>query len=138
MENTGQCACGRVKYHVTGEPLRQAICYCSECQKRTGSAFGVQAWFPAEAVEITEGKTRVFKRTADSGNWIKFHFCENCGTTLMWDAQVFPEGRCIAAGTLDDSDWIEPHVQTFKSSRQNWTPVYEHIAAMDSSNQGKK
>jgi hypothetical protein len=138
MENTGGCACGAVKYQVSGEPFRMSICYCRECQLRTGSAFGIQAIFPADGVKITKGTTKIFERTADSGNWIKFHFCDNCGTTMMYEAEVFPGGRGIAVGTLDNSDWVEPNVQVYKRSRQNWMPVFAHIEALETSNVGKK
>lgn len=38
---TGGCQCGSVRYVLTSEPLRVAACHCTECQRQSGSAFGM-------------------------------------------------------------------------------------------------
>ena len=40
------------------------MCHCLACQKRTGSAFGLQARWPADRVTI-EGDARTYQRTGD-------------------------------------------------------------------------
>jgi hypothetical protein len=45
MPRTAQCACGRLRIIVEGEPLLVAACHCDFCQKRTGSIFAAQALF---------------------------------------------------------------------------------------------
>lgn len=42
---TAQCGCGRAKITVANEPVLVGACHCDFCQKRTGSLFGVQAYF---------------------------------------------------------------------------------------------
>ncbi len=37
----GRCQCGAVEYEFTGSPQTVHACHCSECQKRSGSAFGL-------------------------------------------------------------------------------------------------
>jgi hypothetical protein len=39
------CSCGQLQVTTTGEPVRISVCHCLACQRRTGSAFGVQARF---------------------------------------------------------------------------------------------
>lgn len=77
------CSCGKLRVETRGEPTRISMCHCLECQRRTGSAFGMQARFPDDAVTI-EGTSRAFTRTADSGNRITFHFCPECGSTVYY------------------------------------------------------
>jgi hypothetical protein len=38
---TGGCQCGSVRYVVTTEPIRLSACHCKECQRQSGSAFGM-------------------------------------------------------------------------------------------------
>ena len=38
---TGCCGCGAIRYRVTAEPLISYLCHCTECQRRTSSAFGL-------------------------------------------------------------------------------------------------
>ena len=46
------CHCGQLRLEVTGEPFAVSICNCLACQRRTGSAFGMQAGFRADQVQI--------------------------------------------------------------------------------------
>jgi hypothetical protein len=52
------CSCGQLRLIADGDPIRVSICHCHECQRRTGSVFGVQARFDAEQLR-TEGRSLV-------------------------------------------------------------------------------
>lgn len=58
----GGCLCGAVRYRVRGEPKISAVCHCNVCKRRTGSAFGMSAYFDEADVEVTSGalKTHQF------------------------------------------------------------------------------
>ena len=55
------CSCGQLLVTCEGEPRRVSLCHCLECQRRTGSAFGIAAFFTREALAIT-GDANSFKR----------------------------------------------------------------------------
>src|SRR5215467_11595804 len=74
MTRIAHCCCGALRAEVTGEPPRVAICHCMECQRRTGSAFGLVIFFPKEQVR-TEGPSKVYLRCSDAGRKVEFHFC---------------------------------------------------------------
>jgi hypothetical protein len=38
---TGGCQCGTIRYEVAGAPKRLVVCHCSDCQRQSGSAFGM-------------------------------------------------------------------------------------------------
>lgn len=38
---SGECNCGNVTYEVFRAPLLTYVCHCGNCQKRSGSAFGM-------------------------------------------------------------------------------------------------
>jgi len=42
----GGCQCGRIRYEVEEQPGILSLCYCSECQKQSGSAFGMSWILP--------------------------------------------------------------------------------------------
>ena len=58
------CSCGQLRLSAEGEPIRVSVCQCLACQRRTGSAFGVQAGFDAEQV-TTEGTSRHTRRSPE-------------------------------------------------------------------------
>jgi hypothetical protein len=83
MTRIAACDCGRLRATCEGEPVRVSVCHCLECQKRTGSVFGVSARYPKEKVKA-EGPSRQYTRIADSGFKVTFDFCPSCGTTVHW------------------------------------------------------
>jgi hypothetical protein len=54
ITRTATCSCGQLRVIAQGEPVRVSICHCRACQRRTGSAFGIQARWPWDQVK-TEG-----------------------------------------------------------------------------------
>jgi hypothetical protein len=117
----GGCLCGAVRYRVTGEPRLAAVCHCTLCKRRTGSACGFAAYFDEAAVEITSGEPKTYEYRSDETNrGGPMKFCPTCGTTVTWSAEAFPGVRGIAAGTFDDPNWIKPTFHTWTRSALHW------------------
>jgi hypothetical protein len=75
MTREGGCVCGAVRYRVEGEPVRNSVCSCTFCQRRTGSAFGFGAYFKAEQVAV-KGRLNTYEHRSDeTGRWLRFEFC---------------------------------------------------------------
>ena len=49
MTRTAHCSCGALRVEVSADPDAVGVCHCGECQRRTGSVFGVGAFFQARA-----------------------------------------------------------------------------------------
>ncbi len=125
------CSCGQLSVACEGEPVRISMCHCFACQRRTGSAFGVQARFPREQVEI-EGRTTEFARAADSGNKVIFSFCPVCGSTVYWVLEGAPGVVAVAVGAFADPGFPTPRHSVYNASRHAWTmtaadPDMEHL-----------
>ena len=45
------CACGQLQVTCRGEPRKVSLCHCLDCQKRTGSAYGIAAFYLRENVD---------------------------------------------------------------------------------------
>src|SRR3954447_4272590 len=89
---TGRCLCGGVTYPVDAEPVVQAVCHCSECQRQTSSPFSVVVGVPREALQ-TEGDTLSSFATVSeaSGGETNRHFCSNCGSPLFSLSSGMPD-----------------------------------------------
>jgi hypothetical protein len=74
---TGGCQCGSVRYILAMEPIRLAACHCKECQRQSGSAFGMSRPVKKDSLTVT-GATKQVTRIADSGNEVKGVFCPEC------------------------------------------------------------
>lgn len=134
MTLTGGCACGAVRYEVNGEALRIGVCHCKQCQRRTGSAFGMGCFFTKDGVKVTQGTTRAYERISDAGNRVRFQFCTSCGSTVMWETEALPQAFGIAGGTLDDTDWIEPKLHVWAKEAQSWFEFPDGVDVLQESN----
>jgi hypothetical protein len=65
QRNEGGCVCGAVRYVADGDPERVTVCHCTWCQRRTGSAFGVEAVFKMEAVSLAGDAVRTYRHVSD-------------------------------------------------------------------------
>lgn len=99
----GSCTCGRIAIEARGAPLFTAVCACRNCRTRTGSAFGVSAYFDEVSVLQTVGAPAVFRGTSRKGRWLDYRFCPDCGTTVWWTAEFRPGAIGVAAGLFADA-----------------------------------
>ncbi len=101
------CACGQLSVACAGDAVRVSVCHCLECQRRTGSVFGVAARFAPAQLTI-EGRSSEYTRVADSGDKVVFRFCPVCGSTVCWTQPAFPDGIAVAVGAFADPNFT-PH-----------------------------
>jgi hypothetical protein len=117
----GGCLCETVRYRVAGQPNIAAVCHCTRCQRMTGSAFSIPAYFDEAAVQITSGVLKTYECRSDETNrWLRLEFCPICGTTVTWTAEWSPRTRGIAVGTFDDPNWIKPAAHIWTRSALHW------------------
>lgn len=129
-ERLASCSCGKLTVRTQGEPTRISICHCLACQQRTGSVFGAQARFPADAVTI-EGQSTEFARTGDEGTTARFHFCPQCGSTVFYLMDAVPGAVAIPVGAFADPDFPQPRVSVYEVRKHRWVGLPGDIEHLD-------
>ena len=64
-KHSGGCACGKVRYHTIGQPVKTGLCHCRYCQLRTGTAFGISVYFKKENLKIESGDLKKYTFTTE-------------------------------------------------------------------------
>ena len=119
MTSHAACSCGQLQLTIEGEPSRNAMCHCLACQRRTGAVISNQVRYRNDQVTIT-GKSTEWKRRADSGNAMTFHFCPVCGSTVFWENAGFPGHVSVAIGNFADPSFPAPSIAVWEDSRHPW------------------
>jgi hypothetical protein len=129
---TGRCLCGSVTYSADADPVAQAVCHCTDCQRQTGNPFSVLVAVPRDAFEV-QGSTLASYTTIgeDHGGETERKFCSACGAPIFSFAAVMPEMVFLKAGSLDDSSWLEPAIEAWTSSAQPWAPRFENTTQLE-------
>jgi len=122
VRRTASCSCGQLRIECRGAPTKVSLCHCLECQRRTGSAFGIAAFFEIDGVKIS-GQSRAFTRQGDSGFPVVLHFCETCGSTVFWYPTRKPSAVAVAVGSFADPEFPRPEQAVYQASRHPWLTV---------------
>jgi hypothetical protein len=120
MSRKASCSCGELHVEVNGEPKMVVACSCINCQKRTGSVFGVSAYFANDQVVAKNGEFKSFTSIGDSGGKIERHFCPHCGSTVFWEAGFVPQSLGIAVGCFSDPMFPQPIAAAWCVSKHEW------------------
>jgi hypothetical protein len=102
------------------------MCHCLACQRRTGSAFGIQARFPADRVRVV-GRHADYVRTSDEGEERTFRFCPYCGATVFYTIASAPDVVAVPVGAFADPSFPPPRVSVYEARRHPWVSVPEAI-----------
>jgi hypothetical protein len=120
---TGQCLCGAVRYTLSEEPLVVYACHCTDCQKRSGSAFGLSMWVRRGAIEVTQGEAALHTSTQRDGRPRFGRVCAQCGIRLWSEPGHHPGLAIIRPGTLDDTSSLRPVAHLWTRSAQPWVII---------------
>ena len=127
----GGCQCGRLRYAITGDPVAVIACHCTECQKQSGSAFGMSMIVGQGAFRWLAGEPRTFTTTTDSGATKDCLFCSECGNRILNALSSLPAVLNVKPGTLDETAWLEPSIHVWLDSKQPWAPVPDGVRRFD-------
>jgi len=124
----GGCQCGFVRYSITDEPIRLNVCHCKDCQRQSGSAFGMSLVIRPEAFRLEAGNIKEFEVQADSGRAKTCGFCPACGVRIYNRTDALCS---VKAGTLDDTSELKPDAHYWTRSRQSWPILGDDIPQYD-------
>ena len=105
VTRTAACFCGDLTLTLEGDPQLVSSCCCTRCQRRTGSFFGVTAYFDPAQIIARTGEEQTFRRV-DAATTL--HRCAGCGTSVWyapddpeeWGGVIGVAGGCFADPTL--------------------------------------
>ena len=123
------CHCGQLRLAVDGDPFVVSICNCRACQRRTGSAFGMQAAFRPDQVTIA-GRYSDYVRISDEADAKEhvFHFCPDCGSQVFYTEPSEPDFVVVAVGAFADPGFPPPTESGYDSRRHPWIGLPESVS----------
>ena len=117
-----QCQCGQLSAEVAGPADAVSACHCLDCQRRSGSPFGVIAYFPADDVSVV-GESERYTRATDSGATLTTGFCPECGSTVWARADKHMGQIGIPVGAFADPAFPPPMRSVFEDRRHSWVQM---------------
>jgi hypothetical protein len=117
-----QCQCGQLWAELPGPTPAVIACHCIDCQRRSGSPFGVLAYYPADQVAML-GEARRFERPTAGGGVFDSFFCPDCGSTVFARTGKHPTMIGVAVGAIADPAFPAPVRSVWERSRHHWVTI---------------
>lgn len=121
MRIDGACQCGSIRYEAEIDPETVKICYCTDCQALSGSAFVVVVRGEEKDFRLLSGKLATGQKVAESGNKREIAFCPDC-SAVFYTTTVGggPRLLSIRVGTVNQRDALPPKGQIWYRSAVPW------------------
>jgi hypothetical protein len=117
-----QCQCGQLTVELPGPSPAVVACHCIACQRRSGSPFGVLAYYPEDLLTVA-GEGKRFERATDEGSRFETVFCPECGSTVYARTAKHPSMIGVAVGAIADRTFPAPVRSVWEESMHHWVTV---------------
>lgn len=135
---TGGCLCGAVRYELKpGFRMRPYACHCTDCQRRTGSAFSLHMGVMAKDLTI-EGELNEGTFVQPSGAISTITGCAKCMSRIYAAHDKRPGLASIRVGTLDNSKDVSPAAHFWVLSKQPWITIPEGVPTLETQPQSSE
>lgn len=114
----GSCLCGSVKFEISGDLPNFYQCYCSLCQKVTGSMGITATVIPIENFTWIKGRESI--KTFKKPSGYRADFCSECGSSVPNQLRGTPR-MWIPAGTLDCAVNSRVVLHIYTGSAASWS-----------------
>jgi hypothetical protein len=126
-EIEGGCACGKVRFKISGPLMGSGACHCLDCQKASGGGPNYVVLAPKMGFEVTRGEAKVYTSMADSGSKVARAFCDDCGTPLWSVSEPMAPFYPVKVGALDDPSGVSPALHLYVDSAQPWHLMHDGV-----------
>jgi hypothetical protein len=126
-ERRATCTCGQLFIRCRGEPEIISSCHCFACQHRTGSIFGVAAFYSRANIIETGGQSTKFSRKGERGYSVTSHFCPICGSTVYWEREMPADHIGISVGSFADPAFPKPKRAIWTQNKHHWVVLPDEI-----------
>lgn len=127
----GGCACGRIRYQCSAEPIYQLICHCRDCQRASGSGYAAAIFVPNDALILTGEQPKFHVVKADSGRTMHRGFCGACGSPVLVRKPDNPRIAILHAASLDDPSQFAPTLEIYCGRSQAWAHPGDTIVRVE-------
>ena len=121
----GKCMCGGITFSIEGDlpthdgPIPMPVyCHCKICQRATGAAFSVAAMVSTSQLQWLSGEELIKSYSSSPG--VLRSFCSECGSTLSYRDENYPDDIHITLGIIDEPFDYKPKAHIFVASKASW------------------
>lgn len=78
-----------------------------------------------------EGPSTEYAITGDSGTTARFHFCPECGATVFYLMDAYPDMVAVPVGAFADPTFPQPRVSVYGTRQHPWVQLVGYMEHLD-------
>jgi hypothetical protein len=121
----GACLCGAVKFEVTLPSLWCAHCHCSQCQRFHGAPLVTWVGFNGDSFRVTAGEEIL--RWYHSSALAQRGFCGDCGSSILFQSERWPDEMHVCLTNLVDPIDREPESHSHYDTHVPWLSLADDL-----------
>ncbi len=125
----GKCYCGGVQFELTFPNEFCSHCHCEDCRQAHGAAFVTWTGLPKSQFRFIAGedKLKKYESRIETHQGIRWGFCSDCGTSLLYDCDQAPDKIYITVANLTGKLDREPDSHVSFEEKVNWLSVQDSL-----------
>ena len=125
MGPRGGCKCGSSRFELVDRPLFVHACHCLNCQRASGSAFGITTIVLERDVRLDSASLSV-EPVSGAPHRLR-HVCASCRDLIYRTASHHPATALLRSGALDDPREVEIDAHIFVKRKRSWLALPEDV-----------
>mgnify|MGYP001811943133 CR=1 FL=1 len=117
----GGCLCGAIRFEAQLPSKWCAHCHCTMCRRAHGAGYVTWVGFESPRFSLTGGEDRL--RWYASSGGARRGFCDNCGSTMFFEAEEWQGETHVALACIDDPIDRQPQAHAYFDTHVNWMPI---------------
>lgn len=121
----GQCYCGAVRFELGFPTQMFSHCHCEDCRRTHGAPFVTWTSVPRSRFKLLSGESKLRKYESHPG--IRWGFCGECGTSLLYDCDDAPDSVYATVANLTGPLDRTPEVHYSFEEKVPWLDVADAV-----------
>jgi hypothetical protein len=121
----GQCYCEAIRFELAFPTLSCSHCHCEDCRRSHGAAFVTWTDVPKSQITFLTGEDKIRKYESHPG--VRWGFCSNCGTSLLYDCDDAPDKVYVTVASLCGPLDREPECHFSVEEKAPWIDTKDSL-----------
>ncbi|MEM9012201.1 MAG: GFA family protein [Pseudomonadota bacterium] len=123
MSTRGHCLCRKTTWEFTGDVTWACYCHCDDCRRNCAAPIVGWLGVPLRNFKWTGDKPKTF----ESSEGVFRHFCGACGSPIGFEANHYPGGMHLYAGSMERPEAFVPTFHVNFQSKLPWLKIEDDL-----------
>ena len=124
---TGRCQCGHVRFSYQAPESWACYCHCDDCRRNCAAPVVAYIGVKLDGFKWQMSDGSVEPKFYPSSPGVKRYFCDQCGSPMAFQAEVYVGEIHVYAPMLDDPTQFVPRFHVHYEEKLDWLHLADEL-----------